>query len=551
MNNQEIIKPPRYSYEDFTEGTAPFEFLYQYKDNKFLLEQLLQKLRDNASSVGVKSFVKTWNAYYKTREQEAHGDLGLNNATAFEGQELELFSGQYLCDDNGVTLPGLFGEDVVCGHPVLPVKRLVNIDTNEERLEIAYKPGEEWRHVTVEKTVLASPSRILELAGKGVNVTANTAGKLGQFLFDLEQLNYKAIPVVKSISRLGWTEEGFSPYVDGLVFDGEANYKHLYEAVSQSGEREKWVKTMKSFRAEKTIGRVFLAASFASVLLEPLGLLPFFVHAWGLSGTGKTVCLMAAASVWGNPGGNGLITTFNATDVGQEMVAGFLNNLPMCIDELQIQRETGVKDFDRMIYKLTEGKGKTRGARSGGLRSTLSWRNCMLTTGETPITHQGSAGGAVNRIIEFECYDPVSKDLFALAETVKANYGFAGKEFVEYLQQPGVLDMARSVQQNYFKELNNHDSTEKLAASASVILTADALATSLLFKDHAELTVDEMVELLPSKDDVDVNKRIVEFIYELVASHPAQFNGKEQNDTWGEDTGDLIYIIKSVFDQQL
>lgn len=551
MSNQEIIKPPRFSYEDFTEGTAPFEYLYQYKDNKFVLEQLLQKLRDNAASVGVKSFVKTWNAYYKTREQEAHGDLGLNNATAFEGQELELFSGQYLCDDNGVTLPGMFGEDVVCGHPILPIKRLVNIDTNEERLELAYKPGEEWRHVTVEKTVLASPSKILELAGKGVNVTANTAGRLGQFLFDLEQLNYKAIPVVKSISRLGWTEEGFSPYVDGLVFDGEANYKHLYEAVSQSGEREKWVKTMKSFRAEKTIGRVFLAASFASVLLEPLGLLPFFVHAWGLSGTGKTVCLMAAASVWGNPGGNGLITTFNATDVGQEMVAGFLNNLPMCIDELQIQRETGVKDFDRMIYKLTEGKGKTRGARSGGLRSTLSWRNCMLTTGETPITHQGSAGGAVNRIIEFECYDPVSKDLFALAENVKANYGFAGKDFVEYLQKPGVMDMARNVQQNYFKELNLHDSTEKLAASASVILTADALATQLLFKDRNELTVDEMVELLPSKDDVDVNKRIVEFIYELVASHPVQFNGKEQNDTWGEDTGDLIYIIKSVFDQQL
>jgi hypothetical protein len=233
------------------------------------------------------------------------------------------------------------------------------------------------------------------------------------------------------------------------------------------------------------------------------------------------------------------------------MVAGFLNNLPMCIDELQIQRETGVKDFDRMIYKLTEGKGKTRGARSGGLRSTLSWRNCMLTTGETPITHQGSAGGAVNRIIEFECYDPVSKDLFALAETVKANYGFAGKEFVEYLQQPGVLDMARSVQQNYFKELNNHDSTEKLAASASVILTADALATSLLFKDHAELTVDEMVELLPSKDDVDVNKRIVEFIYELIASNPLKFNGSDQPEVWGKIAPDRIWIIKKIFDREL
>ena len=85
-----------------------------------------------------------------------------------------------------------------------------------------------------------------------------------------------------------------------------------------------------------TTARVILAASFASPLLEVLGALPFFVHLWGVdSGTGKTVALMLAASVWGDPAVGAYIKTFDATVVGHEKTAAFLNHLPLCLDELQ------------------------------------------------------------------------------------------------------------------------------------------------------------------------------------------------------------------------
>lgn len=58
----------------------------------------------------------------------------------------------------------------------------------------------------------------------------------------------------------------------------------------------------------------WLAASFASPLLEPLNCLPFFVHLWGVdSGTGKTVALMVAASVWGDPTIGSFVKTFDGT----------------------------------------------------------------------------------------------------------------------------------------------------------------------------------------------------------------------------------------------
>ena len=93
----------------------------------------------------------------------------------------------------------------------------------------------------------------------------------------------------------------------------------------------------------------------------------------------------------------------------------------MCVDELQIQSSAGVKDFDKIIYQLTEGVGRTRGAKTGGLQKINSWRNCIITNGEQPISNANSGGGAVNRIIEFECSEKVYSDLVWICSVINEN----------------------------------------------------------------------------------------------------------------------------------
>lgn len=177
---------------------------------------------------------------------------------------------------------------------------------------------------------------------------------------DLENLNYDRIPERKSIGRFGYISgEGFSPFVDGLIFDGDANFKTMFHAVRAEGSREEWERVALECRGMSTTARIILAASFASVLLEPLGALPFFVHLWGVdSGTGKTVALMLAASVWADPVMGAYVKTFDATVVGSEKTAAFLNHLPLCLDELQLARDSrGRLQFD--VYKLAQGVGRT------------------------------------------------------------------------------------------------------------------------------------------------------------------------------------------------
>ena len=551
----EIVVIPDYTADQFYDTTEPYEFLYQFRDNKFLLKQMVQKMKAKAGAVGVKCFIALWDAYQEMQAQK--NGVMLANSTQFDGQEMELFSGEYICDENGVFLTDKYGyENAICRHPLMPVERLVNIDSGEERLKLAYKKGRVWRSIIVEKSVIASSSSILQLAANGIMVNSENAKALSTYILEMEQLNYELIPEQKSVGRLGWIgEHGFSPFVDDLVFDGETNFKHIFNAVKPEGSRNAWLYAMQDLRKEKSPGRLFLAASFASAILEPCGLLPFFLHAWGGTETGKTVGLMIAASVWACPKMGEFCTTFNSTLVGQEMTAAFLNSLPMCIDELQIQSSSGIRDFDRIIYQLTEGVGRTRGAKTGGLQKMNTWKNCIITNGEHPISNANSGGGAVNRVIEFECDEKVYSDLVGICAVIQSNYGFAGREFVEYLQTDGAFDRVNALQKEYYRELLKSDSTDKQAASASAILAADHIATELIFKDGNNLTVADLEKIMAKKKEVNVNNRALEFIYELVERNPNRFKANEfgdyQGEVWGKTEETCIYIIKSVFDREM
>ncbi len=554
MAEQSIVLPD-FTAEQYLTSSEPYKWLAQFKDDKFALQQQCQRMKIQAGSVGVRCFMSLWNTFLES-EHKKQGEK-LDNATNFDGQPVELFSGQYICDDFGVRVMDRFGYEItICVHPIMPVRRLINIDEGDERLEIAYRKGRGWRSIIIEKSVVASSNSILQLAAYGVVVTSENAKLLSSYLLTMEQLNYDTISEDHSVGRLGWVlDHGFSPYVEKLIFDGEANFRHMFQSVRSCGDRQKWIDAMKSVRAEKSIGRIFLAASFASALIEPCGLLPFFVHAYGGQGTGKTVSLMIAASVWASPRLGDYLMSFNSTDVGQEMVAAFLNSLPMCMDELQIQASSGIKDYDRILYKLTEGQGRVRGTKTGGVRRVATWRNCILTTGEYPIINANSMSGASVRAIEIECVDKIYSDLVGLCATINENYGFAGREFVEFIRDPENMKSINDLRVQIYHDLQAAGGEDKQAASLSAILIADMVASTLFFQDGNQLTIEDVMSLMTTKREIDANVRALEWVVEMIAVNTNHFVpndfGDYKAEVWGKVEAASYYVIKSIFDREM
>ena len=536
--------------------TTPYEALYAYHKEPFTHAAKMEELAAYSVSKGFKGFKTMYKKYVESLKAQS-GTIYIDNVTNFTNQPLELNAGDWEADDSGIFKKNGYNDEVACPHPIMPVERLVNIDTGEEKLQLAFRKGTIWRKIIVSKTVLASSNKVTELAGSGIAVTSQNARAFIQYISDMENMNYYLIPEKKSIGRFGYIpDEGFSPFVDGLIFDGDANFKAMFQTVRSRGSETKWLETAAEVREMSTTSKIILAASFASVLLEPLNCLPFFVHLWGVdSGTGKTVALMVAASVWGDPAVGAYVKTFDGTVVGMEKTAAFLNNLPFCLDELQLAKDSkGRTTFD--VYKLAQGVGRTRGNRSGGVDLTPTWRNCILTTGESPLTGTASGAGAVNRVIDIECKSAqaVIKDGMRISGAVKRNYGFAGRKFVERLYQPGVIDQVSERYRELFRILSDRDTTEKQAMAAAAIILADELACQWIFSGQQPLTIEQVSEFLASKAAVSAGDRGYKYLCDWVTQNSNKLCGRADNpnvEVLGALESGRAYIIRSVFERIL
>lgn len=559
-NKREIVPNWRYTEDDFLYTTLPYEELQEYAKNPFVHQRMVEAMARYAAGVGFKQLKKFYKAYLAGLKQSSAGGTVYvgGNPTCFDGQPMELNAGDWEADDSGIRRNFGGVDCVACPHPVMPVERLVNIDTGEEKLRLAFRKGTIWRRHIVEKKVLASANKVTELAGIGIAVNSETARNFVRYIGDLENLNYDIIPERKSIGRFGYIAgEGFSPYVDGLIFDGDANFAAMFQTVHERGSFDKWKQMAAEVRAMSVTAKIVLAASFASPLLQPLGCLPFFVHLWGVdSGTGKTVALMVAASVWGDPSVGSYVKTFDGTAVGMEKTAAFLNNLPLCLDELQLAKDAkGKTNFD--VYRLAQGVGRTRGNRSGGVDKTPTWQNCILTTGESPLTGQASGAGAVNRVIDIECKADrvVIRDGMRVSGAVKRNFGHAGKAFVEKLYAAGD-DVPQEITERYqelFRALSAQDTTEKQAMAAAAVVLADELACRWIFNGTEQpITVEQISEFLASKAAVSAGERAYKYLCDWVTQNSNKLIGKSETmDVLGALEEYRAYIIRSVFERVL
>jgi hypothetical protein len=549
---------PKFTLEDFMSET-PYEWLYQQKDNKFLLQILLNKVQAQAKELRFTGFMKTWNAYVESKSPKAT-ILG-SNQTLFPRQPVQLDCGQYVADEYGVSRLNELGAEVeVISHPLMPVKRVTNIETFEEKLEIAYQRGlDPWKNITVSREQLASAQKIIGLSRQGVDVNSENAKEVVRYMSKLESLNYDALPRQNSVSHMGWLQDGrFMPYVDDVSYDGDSpEFLRMYSEFSPHGDENEWMKIAKEVRkAESVPARIALAAAFAAPLVQIMGGLPFFVHLWGEAGCGKTVGLMLSASVWGNPDVGRYIKTFSGTKVSMELYASFCCNLPILFDELQVVSDR--KTFDDLIYMLCEGTSKGRGAKEGGLQVQKHWSSCIISTGEMPITQSNSGGGAVARTLEINYGGrPLFEDARGVANALKDHYGFAGPKFIELLHKTGVIDALKNNQKKFYSDLIKEDIHDKQVLSASILLAADTLATMGIFRDNRALTVEEIKGYLVSRTETDVNLRCYQWLIGFCAANPRKFDSSDSSvgECWGQYNTDhgveYVCINKSVLEDLL
>ena len=537
--------------DDFTD-----DLFFEILETADVLEraQFIEQIRRKCQEVGrlreFNNLLKAW--ILKSTQLQKQGN---SNKTQFTDAPLQLNCGRWRADDLGVVLNDVTAQGVpititACPHPIIPTERYINLDTDTEKIKLAFFKDSRWREVTVDAGTVLNKTSIIQLADRGVLVTSESAKDLVKYLSDVISLNAREIPLYNSIGRLGWIDGDFIPYNDSVKYDGDADFKSIYDNVTYEGSYDLWLEHIKELRKDINI-RLVLAASFASPLIEVVGALPFILHLWGTTGFGKTVTLMVASSVWGNPEMGCLTRTMNMTANAMARTSAFLYNIPFCADELQ-QIKQSWNNYDSLVMYLTEGIDRGRAKARGGVEQTKIWRNSFIFTGEEPITKAASGGGVKNRVIEIECDKKIIQDGNYTANLVKANYGYAGRAFIAHLNhlintdKQSIIDRYKTL----FKGiLSATDTTDKQALSLALILLADELASKFIFKDTA-LTIDDVKSYVISENAVRVEERAYNEVVNLISRNINKLN-EYATDSWGKIYDDVVTINKQVLEQEL
>ena len=474
----------------------------------------------------------------------------------------DLYCGSWECGEDGVKVYGDKGVNIACYHPIMPIKRLTNIQTGKEKMIVAFKKNGVWKEQTFDKSTLLSANKIVNaMTDYGILISSENAKYLVKYFCEIESLNVSTIDTQRSTSKMGWFDNDFIPFVDKekIEFDSEESFKSLYNSISSNGDENAYLEKIKEIlKSKRKEPLMCMLVSLASVLVKPCGVLPFIFHLYGTGGKGKTISLMLGASIWGNPNEGGFMGDAKSTKTAFEMRLNFLNNLPLIVDDMSqvknsISSSRNNTDFSDFIYLVCSGRGNERSNVNLGLNATTEWKNAILTNAEKPITSELSNGGEILRVIDYEVDEGnIFNDPKATADFIRSNYGFLGKEFVNSIKKKG-FDALKERHKYYIDLLHSMD-TQKIKEDKQLIPIALLLVTLDMLKDILNIEIDIDIkyffDLIKTTEQMSDNERAYEFIMNEFNINRGKFAGNHDlNERWGYLKDDFILFNPNIFNQ--
>lgn len=435
----------------------------------------------------------------------------------------------YTCNLKGITDKNNFKFSYI---PVLPVERYINADSGKEKVKIIFFKEKQWKELIVDKSQLSISQKLLLLSDVGLDVTSENVRYYINYFNEI--MNINDIKKLESVSHIGWKDDLFIPYDSHGIFDGADDFRNIYKAISSKGNYDKWKQTIKELRKHKII-KLLMATTLASPLLEKLNIQPYMVNLWSsLSGNGKTLSCMIAMSIWGNPEVGALRLSSNNTQNYYLVVASFMRNFTCYFDELQIIKKSKYLDLESLVMDLCNGTEKGRLTKNSQAKEIKVWHNNFLFTSNDRLVKENAGEQVYNRVIDLEITEKIIEDGQSVARIIKNNYGFAGKEYIKYIQSLGFDVIFERFKKIYENLLIQTKASDKQANAIASLLLANELANECIFDDDYILQISDLVEYINDKDEIKTSVKAKEYIISIINANENKFKENYYGECWGK-----------------
>lgn len=376
----------------------------------------------------------------------------------------------------------------------------------------AVKPGEEVRTVLLPQRAVVSKDDTMKMLAEQ-NVIASFGAGNDQNLFAyiracVEQASTGRAPLTVP-AHYGWQEDESFVFA-GRIYTESGNVKvpmpgleNLHAFTQPRGTLEGWQGFINLLIRKKMYKQLaIMMAGAGAPLMRFTGLNGLTFHCGSTeSGTGKTLALEAAASIWGHP------THYrmgkNTSAVAMQQRAGLLHSLPVITDEVSTKTRGEDNWIRAWIFDFTEGRGKER-MESGSNKERLNlstWQSCSLLSSNTHFmdlltTGQHSAEGEIRRLLEFTWNDKLEwlPEEVEIVKSLLENYAVAGPLMVEYMvrNREEVRELVKDCVQKAYKIFNATNDERFWMAGLGTIIAA-----SIIWKRAgiAEIPVQGIIDL--------------------------------------------------------
>lgn len=509
-----------------------FERLYQDEIKADIDDfmKVMNKVKDACQKNRYTGFSSTYKMY-KDSQQDQY--IYESNFLVFKGlNENSYNTNRYELSSDGIIYENIpnVGRILVCYHPIVPIQKYKSAEDGSEKIKLAYYTNYEWNYVIVDKSIISSTQSIIKLSDLGIAVNSENAKYLIKYLTEIENLNKDKIKTEISVSRLGWINDKLVPYDKTYEFDNAKDLPRVDERFGTSGKLEDWVEFFKERRKINNITRIIMAGAVASILLKYIKQSGFTIHIFGESGYGKTLACMVGQSIFGNPSQNdssGIGINFNFTNAGLEYRLNLYNNIPLFINEMQLQRDA--KDYDKMLFMIESGRGKARSTKVGGVGKENSWNNIVITNGEKNIVKTNSDNGAYNRCLCCEILQDAFDNPMEVADFVKENYGNPIREILKHLGDYDIKKIFKEKREE--TKVQGNIITEKQKILEAIIMTGDKILTDTIFKDEYYLTINDFENKVVKEKETAIEERAYEVVKDWVITKERCFLSKDSDGT--------------------
>ena len=329
------------------------------------------------------------------------------------------------------------------------VKRVRDVEIGEAVVMRLHLPKDGVREFTIPLTSVTSKEELRkQLSMQGIAVTRTD--ELMKYTTTWVNELQSQSEADEARRQFGWVDDELTGFVIGKEEVQADKIKSnppstattgMFRYFEPRGTLEGWKKTASFYNREHfELHQFVVGTSFGSplVALTPINAVTLHLH--GLSGVGKTTAMKTGLAIWGDP--SELITEQDDT-LNHRMNRGEVyHSLPLYMDEL-----TNMKgpQFSSLAYQITGGKQRGRMSANSNVERQRGkpWRLICVSSANASMIEKISMVKAMptaeaQRVLECRVKnlksileDKTETDI--LAQEVNANYGHAGKIYIQYV----------------------------------------------------------------------------------------------------------------------